>query len=106
VCWFPHDAYAIAFGNKPEYSSRVRGVGKNVRPVPGTAQTDYTPTKGRSQRLRHSTQSSQEEINQACALIIEAERRSRVVEIEAALQAQKGRQPAEIQLVLETESKA
>jgi len=44
--WLPHDAYAIAFGNKPEYSSRVRGVGKNVRPVPGTTQTYYTPTHG------------------------------------------------------------
>jgi len=36
---------------------------------------------------RHSTQPSQEEINQACALIIEAERRSFTAEIKATLQA-------------------
>jgi hypothetical protein len=44
VCWLPRDAYAIALGNKPEHSDRVRGVGKNVWPVPGTTQTYYTPT--------------------------------------------------------------
>jgi hypothetical protein len=49
VHWLLRDAYAIAFGNKHEYSSRVRGVGKNIRPVPGTTQTYYTPKQGRSQ---------------------------------------------------------
>jgi hypothetical protein len=88
VHWLPRDAYAVAFGNKLEYSGRVKGVGKNVRFVPVTTQTYYTPTQGRSQRPRDSTQSSQEEINQACALIIETKRRLRVVEIEAALRAQ------------------
>jgi hypothetical protein len=44
--WLPRDVHAIALGNKLEYSGRVRGVGKNVRLVPGTAQTYYTPTQG------------------------------------------------------------
>jgi hypothetical protein len=106
VPWLPHDVYAIALGNKPEYSGKVRGVGKNVRPVPGTTQTYITRTQGRSQRPRHSTQSSQEEINQACALVLEAERTSCAAEIEAALRAQQERHAAKIQSVLEVERKA
>jgi len=70
-----------------------------------TTQTYHTPTQGRSQRPRDSTQSSQEEINQACALIIETKRRSRVVEIEAALRAQQERHAVEIQSVLGIDSK-
>jgi hypothetical protein len=106
VRWLPRNAYAIALGNKPEYSCKVRGVGKNVRHVPGTTHTYYTPTQGQSQHPRHSTQSSQEEINQACTLILEAERTSRAAEIEAALRAQQERHTAEIQSVLEAERKA
>jgi hypothetical protein len=45
VRWRPDDAYSQVFGNKPEYSGRVRGVGKNVRPVSGTTQKYYTPTQ-------------------------------------------------------------
>jgi hypothetical protein len=48
VRWLPRDAYSHAFGNKPEYVGRVRGVGKNVRPVSGTTQTYYTPIQERS----------------------------------------------------------
>jgi len=47
VRWHPEDEYSQAFGNKPEYLSRVRGVGKNVRPVSGTTHTYYTPTQER-----------------------------------------------------------
>jgi hypothetical protein len=61
--WRPDDAYSQAIGNKPEYSSRVRGVGKNVRPVLGTKAKYYTPTQARSQIYNPSAQSSQEEIN-------------------------------------------
>jgi hypothetical protein len=76
VCWLPSDA--VAFGNKPEW--------KNVWPVPRTTQTYYTPTLGRSQCARHSTPVSQEEINQTCALILEAEREACAVEIEVILE--------------------
>jgi hypothetical protein len=104
--WLPHDAYAITFRNKLEYSSRVGEVGKNVRPILGMTQTYYTPTDGQSQSPRHSTQPSQEEINQACALIIEVKRRVCAAEIQAAVQTEQERHAAEIQSVLETERKA
>jgi hypothetical protein len=86
VRWLPSDAYALAFGNKLEYSGRVREVEKNVRPVPRTTQTYYTPTQGRSQHAKHSTPVSQEEINQACALILEAERGAHVAEVKVILE--------------------
>jgi hypothetical protein len=50
--WRPDDAYSQAFGNEPEYSGRVRGVGKNMRPVSGTTHKYYTPTQARSQISR------------------------------------------------------
>jgi hypothetical protein len=86
VHWLLRDAYSQAFGNMPEYAGRVREVGKNVGPVPGTTQTYYTPTLGRSQHARYSTSTSQEEINRACALILEAEWGACAVEIETILE--------------------
>lgn len=73
--WHPDDAYSQAFGNKPEYSGRVRGVGKNVRPVSGTTHKYYTPTQARSQIFKPSAESSQEEINQAINLVVSLEAR-------------------------------
>jgi hypothetical protein len=46
--WLPNDAYSQAFRNKLEYSDRVRGIGKNVRPISGTTQTYHTPTQAQS----------------------------------------------------------
>jgi hypothetical protein len=96
LCWLSCDAFAIAFGNKPKYSGKLREVGKNVRPVPGTTQIYYTPTQGQSQCPKHSTQSFEEEINQACALIIEAGQRSHAAKIEATLRAQQERHAVEM----------
>lgn len=75
VRWRPDDAYSQAFGNKPEYSGRVRGVGKNVRPVSRTTQKYYTPTQARSQNVWPSAESSQEEINRAVNLAVSLEAR-------------------------------
>jgi hypothetical protein len=36
VRWTPDDTYSQVIRKKPEYSGRVRRVGKNVRPVSGT----------------------------------------------------------------------
>jgi hypothetical protein len=86
--WHPDDAYSQAFGNKPEYSRRVRGVGKNVRPVPGTTLTYYTPTQARSQRAGPSTAPSQEEINQAVSNISKAFE-SRISELQTIIETQR-----------------
>ena len=47
--WTPNDAYAHAYGNKPEYAGRVRGVSKNILPAWGSIHSYYTPSQVRSQ---------------------------------------------------------
>jgi hypothetical protein len=86
--WHPDDAHSHAFGNKPESSGRVRGVGKNVRPVPRTTRTYYTLTQARSQRAEPSTTPSQEEINRAVNNISEAIE-SRISELQSIVEAQR-----------------
>jgi hypothetical protein len=49
VRWAPNDAYAQAHGNKPEYTSCVHGVSKNILPVWGHIHPYYTPSQSRSQ---------------------------------------------------------
>jgi hypothetical protein len=73
--WLPDDAYSQEIGNKPEYSGRFRGVGKNVRPVSGTTAKYYTPTQARSEIYNPSAESSQEEINRAVNLAVSLEAR-------------------------------
>lgn len=86
VRWRPEDANSQAFGNKPEYLSKVRGVGKNVRPVSRTTHTYYTPTQERSQIFSPSTASSQEEINRAVNLAVSLE--ARVFELQSMIESQ------------------
>ena len=49
VRWALDDAYAQAQGNKPEYTSRVHGVSKNILPARGHIHSYYTPSQERSQ---------------------------------------------------------
>jgi len=100
--WHPDDAYSQAFGNKLEYSGRVRGVGKNVRPIPGTTRTYYTPTQAWSQRAGPSTAPSQEEINQAVSNISESFE-SRISELQSIIETQ--RKAAKEHLALELQKR-
>jgi hypothetical protein len=49
VWWAPNEAYAQAYGNKPEYAGCVRGVSKNILLVRGNIHLYYTPSQARSQ---------------------------------------------------------
>ena len=46
--WTPDAAYAQPHGNKPEYTSHVRGMSKNILPVRGNIHSYYTPSQARS----------------------------------------------------------
>ena len=55
IRWAPNDAFSQAFGNKPEYASRVRQVGPNILPVRGSIHTYYTLSQSRSWNTNDST---------------------------------------------------
>jgi hypothetical protein len=79
----------LGIRNKPEYSGRIRGVGKNVRPFSETTRTYYTPTQASSQHSRPFSTALLEEINRAVTLALEAEQEARVAEIQSILEAER-----------------
>jgi hypothetical protein len=102
VRWRHDDAYAQAFGNKPEYASRVRQVGPNIWLVRGSIRSYHTPSQPHSQNQGQAV-FPQEMFASEMERALEVERARHASEMERALEAERARQASEIERVLEAE---